>query len=74
MNFFVTFGQKYRTEPHPKVKYAHPDGWLTVEAHNREAAHAKAFSELGEFFATMYSEESFESKKQFFPRGELHKI
>lgn len=70
--FYITFGQQYAREPHPKVKYAHPDGWLTVEADNHEQARKKAFEEVGLHFATSYSEDDFEP--DWFPRGELHRI
>lgn len=70
--FMVTFGQKYKNEPHPKVKYADPDGWLTIEAEDRESARKKAFEELGNAWAGFYSADEFHPTS--FPKGELHRI
>lgn len=72
MKYYVTFGQQYSRNPHPKVTYAHPDGWLTIEADSYAEMREKAFEELGPHFATSYDEQSFEPK--WFPLGELHKI
>lgn len=70
--FAVTFGQKYREEVHPKVKYAHPDGYLVVEAAQMNEARQKAFNELGQSWAFIYPID--ELNKDYFPLGELHRI
>ena len=72
VNYYVTFGQKYSTEPHPKVRYAHPDGWLRIEADDEDQAREIVFLELGDHWAFIYSEDNF--KKNYFPRGELKTI
>jgi hypothetical protein len=72
MKFYVTFGQRYHQEPHPKVKYADPDGWLLIEAADYGEARNKAFEELGPHFATMYDEKTWDPK--YFRKGELHRI
>lgn len=36
--FSITFGQKYRSEPHPVSKLCHPDGWVVVHASSYEDA------------------------------------
>lgn len=71
--YFVTFGQQYRTEPHPKVKYAHPDGWLTIEAPTMAEAREKAFVELGSHWGFIY-ENNKDFARHYFPLGELHRI
>lgn len=70
--YFVTFGQQYRTNPHPMVKYADPDGWLTIEAESGVHAREKAFKELGNAWAMMYLKKDFHP--EYFPKGELHRI
>lgn len=70
--YAVTFGQQYRNDPHPRVKYAHPDGWLTIKASDEVEAREKAFAHLGINWAFLYPMEEF--KKDYFPLGELHVI
>lgn len=72
MEYAVTFGQQYKDMPHPKVKYAHPDGWLIVEAKDYPEAREKAFNELGLAWAFIYPMTEFD--KDLFPLGELHRI
>lgn len=71
-NYYVTFGQQYRREPHPKVEYAHPDGWLLIEAEDIKTAREKAFNELGDAWAFIYVEGGWD--RSYFPLGELHRI
>lgn len=70
--FIVTFGQKYRNEPHPKVKYADPDGYLLILSPDYKTAREAAFRELGEHFSNMYEKE--EKYTRYFPKGALHTI
>lgn len=72
MEFIVTFGQKYRSEPHPKVDYANPDGFLVIEAIDEKSARGKAFEELGEYWSHCYPRTTEHEK--YFPLGELHRI
>ncbi len=73
MNIYcVTFGTQYKSEPHPKVKYADPDGWLAIEATGMAEARQKAFDHLGTAWAFIYPEAALD--KSYFPLGELHRI
>lgn len=67
-DFFVTFGQKYRYEPHPQFGKAHPDGWIRINAPDEDAARNAAFTLLGTGWATMYDSEP---QREIYPRGEL---
>lgn len=40
---YVTFGQKYRTEPHPIDERAHPDGWFEFVAETYDEAERMAY-------------------------------
>lgn len=56
---YVTVGQKYRQEAHPKAGWIHPDGVLLVEGEDnsmRESRH-RAFEALGEFWSGIYEED-----------------
>jgi hypothetical protein len=44
--FRITFGQRYRTETHPLLGLAHPDGWVTIEAPDYDTARAWAVLSL----------------------------
>jgi hypothetical protein len=72
--FFVTFGQKYRSQAHPLQSYPHPDGWLSVQASDINEARAKTFQELGQFWSMIYTKEEFKENKHYYPKGELHRI
>lgn len=58
----VTFGQQYAREAHPRVTWAHPNGWLEIEVEGvddeaRAAAIARelAFDTLGIAWAFDYT-------------------
>jgi hypothetical protein len=68
----VTFGQKYRRDPHPTYRKAHPDGWLTIVAPDEVAARNVAVSRLGRAWAFMYAPENWDPK--WYPLGELDRI
>lgn len=72
-SFMVTFGQKYRTEPHPKAP-AHPDGWVTVKAEDYDAARVKTVNVFGQAWSMLYAEEDFVDSAHFYPLGELQVI
>lgn len=73
MIFRVTFGQRYRHEPHPYL--GHPDGWAEVQAENIMEAHAKARQRYGVMFSCVYAPESeFYPTKEFYPRGRIETI
>lgn len=66
-NFYFTFGQQYRTEPHP-IEEVHPDGWIRVIALNHREARDKIWELCEDKFSTSYDEKHF--KRQYFPKGE----
>jgi hypothetical protein len=53
-SFYVTFGVRYAHEPHPYWKGAHPDGWLTVQAPDEEAARLLVRTFIGLKWSMMY--------------------
>jgi hypothetical protein len=71
--FYVTFGVQYSYEPHPILDFAHPDGWMLIEAPNYNAARAVTFMIAGDKFSMIYTEEEFPQADihRFYPRGEL---
>lgn len=69
LEWFVTFGQRYRREEHPALEEAHPDGWVVIEATDAIRAHRIAIYELGELWCDIYTPATFQPG--YFPRGEL---
>lgn len=67
-DFYVTFGQKYRQEPHLRFREAHPDGWVRIVAHTRDRAREIAFALLKPW-AGLYA--AVEFRRELYPRGEL---
>lgn len=65
--FYVTFGQKYRHETHPKLDYAHPDGVVEIEAPNENTAFEWVVEALDVYWAALYPSEDFDFK--YYPRG-----
>lgn len=70
--FRVTFGDIYRNNKHPKVGWAHPDGYVTVEAKDEDEARLKIFALLGPHWAFLWPAEEFDTK--IFPLGELYRL
>lgn len=75
--FYFTFGQKYRREPHP-CEYAHPDGYVTVVAPDILTARLWFVNRFGNAFCSSYTEEDMERMKTefdfpLFPLGELYR-
>ena len=69
-DFYVTFGQKYRTERHPHFPAAHPDGWFRLTVVNYENAKVVAGMLFGEDgYSMIYRKSEFE--EQLYPSGEL---
>jgi hypothetical protein len=68
-NFYVTFGQQYRHEPHPVSKNIHPDGYVKIDALTLSEARDKAFEMLGYKWSFIYEEKEF--KFEYFPKGEI---
>lgn len=71
MNFFVTFGQKYRCRERHHTG-GHPDGWFRVVANSYDEAREKMFADCGAAWSMMYTPEDF--KPEYFPLGELRVI
>lgn len=71
MKFIVTFGQKYRREPHPTFLEAHPDGWVSVDADTETEARAKVVARFGIAWSDLYPELDFLEDRYLYPRGEL---
>lgn len=67
--FYVTFQQRFRREPHPRLAEAHPDGWLVIEAPSYGRAKRAADDTLGEHDWSMLYQ--VPPDRNFFPRGEL---
>ena len=68
MKFYVTFGQKYALEPHPKLTGANPDNWVEVEAWGEMAARAIVHEHLGCHWAALYDESKWAKiRKGVFP-------
>lgn len=68
-NYFLTFGQLYRTEEHPQFEDAHPDGWVRIIAKDDEDAREAAWMKFGENYSMLYQADAF--KPDSFPRGEI---
>lgn len=68
---FVTFGSQYAREPHPRLPFAHPDGYLTIEAPDYRTARGIAMSMTGGAFCTDYLERPSDIQ---FQRGELARV
>lgn len=69
--FYITFGQKYRRQPHPKG--GHPDGWFVVEADTKANAELIVKAELGMEWSNCYEAGDFKDRS-LYPRGELGRI
>lgn len=83
--FRVTFGQKYAREPHPTVRWAHPDGWATIDAPDHMTARQLAVAVLGASWGGLYDVAGHDGGLlgdvlghavdwSLFPRGELARI
>jgi hypothetical protein len=70
--YYVTFGQRYRHDPHPLFPRAHPDGWVAIEAGSWERARDVAFGLFGQYWSFIYTEAEFDPSH--FPRGELARV
>lgn len=65
--FYVTFGYKYKSEPHPNYHRANPDGYVVINAESEEKARQQAFKVFGNYWSFIYSEEKMQF--HFFPKG-----
>ena len=71
--YYVTFGQKYRYEPHPMLWQGYggrvPDGWVRIEAPDEPTARGVASILLGEAWACIYAADDF--GPDLYPLGEM---
>lgn len=67
--FYVTFGQRYRTEAHPYLPTATPDGWVRIIAETEADARRIACEFLGERWSFLYKATHFDD--HLYPDGEL---
>ncbi len=67
---YVTFGVQYSREAHPRLWFAHPDGYLTVEAPDDSSARDAAFALTGGAHCTDYPD----PPSEWCPRGELARL
>src|SRR5215218_5125557 len=83
---YVTFGQQYGQEPHPRMSFAHPDGWLEIEVRGApdddeayDAARDLAFRTTGGMHAFDYTpdrwnDENHGRRDEWYPLGPLARI
>lgn len=67
--YYFTFGQKYRTQKHPRG--AHPDGWWEIEAPDEMLARTAMIQECGLRWAFCYR---LPPPKSLHPRGCLKRL
>lgn len=67
----ITFGQKYRREPHPTYPAAHPDMWVEVEGNTLGECYDLVGKHFGQFYAGSYIDTEWErdNHAMFYPRG-----
>jgi len=70
--FIGTFGVKYSSEPHPSGHLVHPDGYVTLEAPDANAANRMMHFHYTAAFAFVKSVEDFDPTR--YPMGELTRI
>jgi hypothetical protein len=63
--YYITFGRKYHTEPHPILGICCADGYVVVEAPHFVRAHLVANYLFGDKFANIYNE----GQRAFWPEG-----
>jgi hypothetical protein len=66
-HFFVAFGQKYLTEPHPDVAWVTPDGVIAIDAETYQEAREIAIKWFGLHWSMLHDAESFTYR--FWPLG-----
>ena len=73
--FRVTFGVRYRHEPHPVLPKADPDGYITVVADSEPQARSYLFEHIGRAWAFIYPEPFDEARwAQLHPHGEFLRL
>lgn len=73
--YCITFGVKYRREPHPVLGDMHelPDGWVTIEANDEEEAREWLIENLDNAYCSISEEEIFRKFKlgRYYELGDL---
>lgn len=64
--WYLTFGQKYRREPHPIGMGANPDGYVEVHAPDEAHARSQVVELIGDKWSMLYTEDEFFSEKYAF--------
>lgn len=72
-NFYLTFGIKYPTEPHPYWTGADHSGWVRITAQSECFARLIAKQFFGDDWAFLYPEAHFDTtdSRRHFSKGEL---
>lgn len=70
--YFITFGQRYRYERHPKDARITPDGWVEVKASSSEEARLIAAAFFGDTYSFIYEKRSFDPS--FYPKRCLFRL
>ncbi len=65
--YCLTFGEKFRREPHPTFPEAHPDGWVEVDADDIAEATSIGLRLFGNDWARVYTRSGI--SERHFPRG-----
>lgn len=71
MNFYVTFGQRYRHELHPTGVSIDPDAVIKIEAESPQRAHSKAMDIFDGAFHRVLDEKTWQEVKRYYPHGVL---
>jgi hypothetical protein len=71
MPFYITFPERYRTEAHPFAD-VEPDGYVRVEADDREEAEFRAYSVFSAYYQAILDESELDPAE--FPLGELYSV
>lgn len=76
--FYLTFGQKYRTIHHLKRKEAHPDGYAVIHAEDEYEARKLAIQTLWWERSGLYTHDKFFKDpirtNEMYPKGVLFEL
>jgi len=67
--WYVTFGQRYHYEEHPRWAQAHPDGVLAIRATGYGEARRRTFELLGSRWSDLMDWEVWQRAWKLYPRG-----
>lgn len=74
--FYVTFGDQYRREPHVSFQNAHPDGYVQIDAPDEVTARRVAFGIFDTQWSMLYTFDEFwkdgtADVERWYPLGRL---